>query len=89
MQQVIAQEAKSADTEIWKPAPKVVTTSILNAPPSDAIILFDCKNLNEWKSVNDSNKAAGWTVGSGTFTVKKVPAISGQKEFLQIINFAP
>ena len=71
MQQVIAQEAKSADTEIWKPAPKVVTTSILNAPPSDAIILFDCKNLNEWKSVNDSNKTAGWTVGSGTFTVKK------------------
>ena len=70
-QEVIAQQGKPEDTEIWKPIPKVVTTSAINAPPSDAIILFGGKNLNEWASVSDSNKAAGWTVASGNFTVKK------------------
>ena len=71
-QEVIAQKGKPEDTEIWKPVPKVVTTSAINAPPSDAIILFGGKDLNEWISVKDSAKQAGWTVGKGSFTVKKV-----------------
>ncbi len=71
LQQVIAQEAKPEDTEIWTPVPKMVTTSAINAPPSDAIILFGGKNLNEWLSVKDSTKPAGWTVGKDIFTVKK------------------
>ena len=70
-QEVIAQKGKPEDTEIWKPVPKVVTTSAINAPPSDAIILFGGKDLNEWISVKDSAKQAGWTVGKGSFTVKK------------------
>ena len=70
LQQATAQQEKPEDTEVWKPVPKVVTTSVLSAPPSEAIILFGGKNLNEWTSVSDS-KAAGWTVASGNFTVKK------------------
>lgn len=58
-------------TEVWTPEPKVVTTGLSNTPPSDAIILFDGKNMDEWVSVNDVTKPAGWTVSKGAFTVKK------------------
>jgi len=70
-QQGNAQRGKPEDTEVWKPVPKVVSTGTLNTAPSDAIKLFDGTNLNEWISVKDSNKAAGWTVDNGTFIVKK------------------
>ena len=39
---------KPQDTEVWEPVPKVVTPGATNsAPPSDAIVLFDGKNLDE------------------------------------------
>jgi len=39
--------AKPEDTEVWQPEPKVVTPgNTCGAPPSDAIILFDGKNLD-------------------------------------------
>jgi hypothetical protein len=34
------------------------------APPSDAIILFDGKNLDEWVSAKDHTPAQ-WIVGDG------------------------
>ena len=57
-------------TEFWEPEVKSVTAPE-NAPPSDALVLFDGKNLDQWASVNDPTKPAGWTVGNGVFTVKK------------------
>lgn len=58
-------------TEIWTPQPKKVTpgaTSTCSAP-SDAIVLFDGTNLDEWRK--DNGEPAGWTVADGIVTVNK------------------
>jgi hypothetical protein len=59
------------DTEIWTPEPKIVTPgATAGAAPSDAIILFDGKNLDEWVSSRDQSPA-GWIVADGVITVNK------------------
>ncbi len=64
---------KPEDTEVWEPVPKAVTPGENNtAPPSDAIVLFDGKNLDEWVSNKDKSPAQ-WTVADGVMTVKKGP----------------
>ena len=62
---------KPQDTEQWTPVPPVVTPGAVDAaPPSDAIVLFDGANLDQW--VNTKDKApAGWTVAGGVVTVSK------------------
>src|ERR1022692_2512088 len=63
--------AKPEDTEVWEPEPKVLTPgATCGAPPSDAIILFDGKNLDEWVSAKDKSPAQ-WTVADGVMTVAK------------------
>jgi hypothetical protein len=63
--------AKPEDTELWEPLPKVVTPAADgNAPPSDAIVLFDGTNLDEWVSAKDQSPAK-WIVAGGVFTVNK------------------
>lgn len=58
-------------TEIYSPVPPVVTpASQPGAPPSDAIVLFDGKNLDQWVRVADGSPAT-WTVADGMMTVKK------------------
>ena len=53
---------KPQDTEVWEPVPKIVTPGASNAaPPSDAIVLFDGKNLDEWASAQDKSPAK-WIV---------------------------
>ncbi|OKS85576.1 3-keto-disaccharide hydrolase [Mucilaginibacter polytrichastri] len=66
------QTAKPEDTEIYTPVPPKVTPGKLEykGAPSDAIVLFDGKNLDAWKSV-DTDGPALWTVGDGIITVKK------------------
>lgn len=60
------------DTEVWKPEPPVVTPAaqLGGAPPSDAVVLFDGKNLGEWVASKDKSPAA-WTVADGLLTVNK------------------
>ncbi|HET6996922.1 MAG TPA: DUF1080 domain-containing protein, partial [Chitinophagaceae bacterium] len=66
------QQGDPKATEVWSPVPKIVTPgSIPSDAPSDAIILFDGKNLDEWVSAKDGKAAAQWTVAGGAFTVKK------------------
>ncbi|HWZ13950.1 MAG TPA: DUF1080 domain-containing protein [Mucilaginibacter sp.] len=66
-----AQTAKPEDTETWTPIPKVVTPGkTCGDAPSDAIILFDGKNLDEWVQNNDKSPAK-WDVHNGILTVNK------------------
>lgn len=61
-------------SEYWTPQPKVITPGEANAnafisAPSDAIVLFDGKDLSSWKSVKEGE--AKWKVENGAFTVVK------------------
>ncbi|HSM61607.1 MAG TPA: DUF1080 domain-containing protein [Longimicrobiales bacterium] len=65
--------ARPEDTEVWEPVPPAVTPgpgSIASDPPSDAIVLFDGTDLDEWVSVEDGSPA-GWEVREGALTVVK------------------
>ncbi len=57
-------------TEQWNPVPPVINPGSAQQAPSDAIVLFDGKNLSEWVSAKDGSSAAAWVVENGIFTVK-------------------
>ena len=60
-------------SEFWLPQPAIVTPGDIktNSAPSDAIVLFDGKDLSAWES-SKTKGAAEWIVNSdGTFTVNK------------------
>ena len=59
-------------TEYWEPVPKVIDPGPytgLVPPPSDAVVLFDGKDLSKWKSRDGSE--AKWKVEGDAFTVVK------------------
>ena len=59
------------DTEIWEPKVPVVQPGEKNVPPSDAIILFDGTNLNQWESAKEDSGDANWYINDdGSMTVK-------------------
>jgi hypothetical protein len=66
------QAAKPEDTEVWTPVPKEVTTGKpYTDPPSDAIVLFDGKNLDQWVSAQNREQPAAWIIQDNTLLVKK------------------
>jgi hypothetical protein len=66
----LAQDKPEA-TEVWTPTPAKVTPAVtVGGAPSDAIVLFDGRDLDQWVSALDKSPA-GWTVESGVVTVNK------------------
>jgi hypothetical protein len=62
---------KHQDTEIYEPVPPVVTPGATNsAAPSDAIVLFNGSNLDQWVTAQDKSPAT-WVVADGIMTVNK------------------
>ena len=58
-------------TEIYSPVPPIVNPAekVGNAP-SDAVVLFDGQNEDQWVKVSDGS-AADWIVADGILTVNK------------------
>lgn len=52
------------DTEFYTPTLRTVTTAA-NQAPSDAIVLFDGANLNQWVSSKNTSQQAPWQVKNG------------------------
>lgn len=71
MTSAFSQQMDPKLTEVWEPVPPVVTPGSNGGAPSDAIILFDGKNLDQWVSTKDAKTPAQWIVQDGAFTVKK------------------
>jgi hypothetical protein len=71
------------NAEIFEPVPNVVIPgNTFSDAPSDAIILFAGKNLDEWVSAKDKSPAQ-WTVADGVVTVNKA---SGDMETKRNFN---
>src|SRR5271165_854197 len=70
-QQTPEPKMKPEDTEVWQPVPAVVTPGKTEwEPPSDAIVLFDGKNLDEWVNVKDQQPCS-WDLVDGLMRVNK------------------
>jgi hypothetical protein len=70
-QQPSQQKPKPEETEVWQPVPPVVTPAKdSGTAPSDAIVLFDGKNLDQWVNVKD-HAPCTWDVVDGLMKVNK------------------
>lgn len=62
--------SKPEETEVWEPVRAIVNPNGQKGAPSDAIVLFDGSNLDQWITARDST-AAQWSLnGDGSMTVK-------------------
>lgn len=66
-------------TEVWEPEPRIVKTGTLSSPPSDAIVLFDGKNLDEWESTKEGS--AKWQVKDDAMIMNGTGYIRTKRSF--------
>ena len=68
---VVAAQVLPQDTEVWTPKPNVVRPAkAVGQAPSDAVMLFDGRDLSQWVSAKDKSPAR-WAVEGGVLTVNK------------------
>jgi len=69
-------------TEVWEPKPPIVSVNVNTEIPSDAIVLFNGSNFNEWTSAADST-AVNWILNTDkSMTVKdKMGDIQTKRNF--------
>ena len=75
-----------ATTQIPEPKeePKIIDPGDATRAPSDAVVLFNGKDLSNWSSVKDGS-AAGWDIKDGAMVVKAgTGAIRTRREFNDI-----
>lgn len=73
---------KPAQTEIWKPRVPVVTPGLNHGAPSDAIVLFDGSDFDQWISTGDSTPVKWFLNKDGSMTVKnRTGNIQTKKKF--------
>ena len=87
---LVATVASASDDKQWaihdesRPAPAVVAPGAAPAvpvpPPSDAIVLFDGKDLSKWRSSKDAS-AAKWKVEGGAMEVNGTGGIQTEQGF--------
>lgn len=68
----LAEPTKHEETEFYNPVPPTVNPNGQNGVPSDAIILFDGSDLNEWERAKDK-AGATWELDTSdkSMTVKR------------------
>jgi hypothetical protein len=71
------------DTEVWSAEPGRINPGSSTVAPSDAIALFDGKDLREWVSTTSPGKPADWLVAGGVFSVR---AGSGNIQTRRLFN---
>lgn len=76
-------EMKPEMTEIWEPEVKIITPAKnIGGAPSDAIILFNGKNLDQWVSQKDIAKPAPWKIVNNDH-MEVVPGAGGIQTKMQ------
>src|SRR3982751_6597780 len=64
------------------PEPPIVSPGPPGGPPSDAIVLFDGKDLSPWR--NEQGQAAAWRVENGYAEVNGTGSIFSRQEFADV-----
>jgi hypothetical protein len=75
-----------AMSEVWTPQPDIVTPgqateNAVISPPSDAIVLFDGKDLSAWKSADKNDSKLKWTVKDGVLIATPTGSIETKQHF--------
>lgn len=65
-----AQEKVKNNVENWTDVPPIISPAIGSKAPSDAIILFDKKDLHLWESVKGKENPVPWKVKGSKFTIE-------------------